>query len=128
MRRSAVWLAVAVAAASMTGVAFAARHPELVLVKRAPLEIRGIGFRPHETVRVSSGSFHIRVRSSARGLFVVTFPAGDRCSGGARVAAVGSTGERAVLRVPPVLCPPASVVAAERAAITPGLPGRRAAP
>lgn len=41
-----VLLAAAVAAASLAAVAPAARHPQLVLVKRAPLEVRGNRLSP----------------------------------------------------------------------------------
>ena len=86
--------------------AAAARHPALSLVKRVPLEVRGTGFGAHEMVRVSSGPAHVRVRSSARGAFVASLPVSVRCSG-RRVLAIGSGGQRAVLRIPPMLCPPA---------------------
>jgi hypothetical protein len=80
------------------------RHPELSLVKRVPLEVRGTGFGAHKMVRVSSGPTRVRVRSSARGAFVASLPLSVRCSG-RRVVAVGSGGRRAVLRIPPMLCP-----------------------
>jgi hypothetical protein len=86
--------------------AVAARHLELSLVRRVPLEVRGTGFGAHEMVRVSSGPAYVRVRSSARGAFVASLPLSVRCSG-RRVLAVGSGGQRAVLRIPPMLCPPA---------------------
>ena len=86
--------------------AVAARHPELWLVRRVPLEVRGTGFGAHEMVRVSSGPALVRVRSSARGAFVASLPLSVRCSG-RRVLAVGSGGQRALLRIPPMLCPPA---------------------
>jgi hypothetical protein len=86
--------------------AAAARHPTLVLLKRAPIRVRGSGFRPRVLVKVSQGSADVHVRTSSHGGFIAALPVSDRCSAG-RVLAVGPRGERAVLLIPPMLCPPA---------------------
>jgi hypothetical protein len=83
--------------------AFAANHPSLQLVQRAPLTVRGTGFQHQERVTVSDGSSRLRVRTSASGAFSAQFPFADRCSGG-QVVATGRSGERAVLHIPRPLC------------------------
>jgi hypothetical protein len=110
VKRALTLIVAAVVAASLAVVlagwpAAAARHPSLSLVKRVPVEVRGTGFGPREMVRVSSGWAQMGVRSSARGSFAASLPVSARCSG-RRVLAVGSGGQRAVLRIPPMLCPP----------------------
>lgn len=90
--------------AGLAAPAFSATRTALHLVSRAPLEVRGAGFRPHERVIVRAATFQVRVRSSSLGRFTAKFPFGDRCSGG-RVVAAGRHGQSAVLYVPPVLCP-----------------------
>ena len=91
-------------------VAVAAHTPSLVLVRKAPLEVRGSGFRPHMAVRVVETSPAARVvvlRTSSTGTFVAELLAGDPCAA-ILVRAVGRSGERASLRIPPArLCAPA---------------------
>jgi hypothetical protein len=83
--------------------------PTLSIVDRAPLVVRGRGFRPHELVRVSGPTAPraIRVRTTASGGFVVTFAGADRCTA-IVLAAVGARGDRAVLHLPQPLCAPAT--------------------
>jgi hypothetical protein len=111
MRRLVVLVSMVVAAvvagALVAAVATGVRRPELTLVSRMPLEVRGTGFRPREGVTVTAGGSRVRLRSSSIGGFEARFGAGDRCSVG-RVVAVGSSGDRVTLRLPPALCPPAS--------------------
>jgi hypothetical protein len=92
-----------IALAALAAPALSAARPALRLIRRAPLEVRGTGFRPHERVTVSSGSYRVRVRTSSSGQFAAQFPFADRCSGGRVIAT--ARGQRAVLYVPPVLCP-----------------------
>ncbi len=97
----------ALIAASVAG---AVLKPSLVLVRKAPLEVRGSGFRPHMAVRVVETSPAARVvvlRTSGTGTFVAELLAGDPCAA-ILVRAVGSKGGRASLRIPPArLCAPA---------------------
>jgi hypothetical protein len=82
-----------------------ARAPMLSLVRRQPLTIGGSGFRPAERVLVRAADARIRVRASRLGRFRAVL-GGDRCTDGV-VVAVGSRGDRAALRLPRALCPPA---------------------
>jgi hypothetical protein len=95
--------------ARMLGILAAAltAHPALVLTARAPLTVHGTGFVAHERVALVGGGVRTAVRSSALGGFTVRLGTVDRCSGG-RVVATGARGDRAVLRLPPLLCAPAS--------------------
>lgn len=106
MKRLLLSAAAVAVAAAFAAVAAAVQHPKLVLFNRAPLEVRGTGFRSKEGVTVSAVGLRVHVRSSSHGRFVANFRVGDRCSGG-RVLAVGSSGDRAALRLAPTLCPPA---------------------
>jgi hypothetical protein len=82
----------------------------LTLVKAKPLALRGTGFRPHESVRVTLlASIKRTVRraeAGANGSFKVGFPpAADGCS--LVIAhAVGSKGSRASVRIGGPPCPP----------------------
>jgi hypothetical protein len=82
----------------------------LTLVKAKPLALRGTGFRPHESVRVTLlASIKRTVRraeAGADGSFKVGFPpAADGCS--LVIAhAVGSKGSRASVRIGGPPCPP----------------------
>lgn len=103
-------LAAPVAALALAGVATASGQPTLRLVVRAPATIRGTGFAPHERVRLTlAAAFPTRllVRTGGTGSFLARFEGVglDRCSS-YRVVAVGSRGERVVLKAQP-LCAPA---------------------
>lgn len=79
-------------------------HAALKLVRMQPLTVRGTGFAAHERVVLRTTQAQVVVRTSRLGSFVFDF-ATDRCSGG-RVIAVGATGDHALLRLPPMMCPP----------------------
>jgi hypothetical protein len=72
----------------------------LQIVRKAPLTIRGQGFRARESVRVSASGRNWRLRANPAGTFVLTMSSGDRCNS-VRVLAVGSGGSMAVLKVLP---------------------------
>lgn len=102
MARMLVILAAAlVAAAPAAGTA----HPSLSLVRAQPLTVRGTGFLARERVVVRTGQVRLAVRTSTAGRFVAAFETTDRCSA-VRVVAVGASGDQAVLRLPPIECPP----------------------
>jgi hypothetical protein len=90
--------------------ASAVQTPSLVLVQKAPLVVRGSGFRPHMPVRVVESAparRTVEVRTSASGTFIADLVTGDPCSS-VVVLAVGHLGGRAFLRIPPGrLCAPA---------------------
>jgi hypothetical protein len=93
------------------GSAGAARKPAtLRITSHDPLVVRGAHFRASERVRVTANvglTVQRRVVAGARGGFTVTFdqvPV-DRCTGGF-VRAVGSSGTRAAVKLPQLLCPP----------------------
>jgi len=82
----------------------------LRLVDRAPLKLRGRGFHARELVRVTISVERRttkRVRATAAGSFLVTFPGVlvDRCNA-LTAFAVGARGSRASLKLPQPLCPP----------------------
>jgi hypothetical protein len=104
VKRSLLALIVLLAAAAP---AAAASRPALHLVSRVPVVVRGAGFRHHERVTVTYAGRRVRVSTTSTGRFTARFPLGDRCSSG-RVIAVGHAGERAILYIPPALCPPAA--------------------
>ena len=105
-------LAIACGLAALLGAsaASASQAPSLVLVTKAPLVVRGSGFRPDMAVRVIESApapLTVKVRTSAAGTFVADLLAGDPCSS-VVVHAVGHLGGRAFLRVPPRrMCAPA---------------------
>ena len=107
----ALAIALGLAAILGTSAAAAAGTPSLTLVHKAPLVVRGSGFRPHMTVRVIETAPVARttaVRTSAAGTFIVDLVAGDPCSN-VVVHAVGHLGGQASLRIPPGrLCAPAA--------------------
>lgn len=72
----------------------------LQIVRKAPLTIRGQGFRARESVRVSASGRSWRVRATGSGTFVLTLGSGDRCNS-VRVLATGSSGSYAVVKVLP---------------------------
>ena len=83
----------------------------LRIVSSAPVTVAGVRFKPLERVRlrvaVSGTRLVRRARASRRGRFVVAVPYSlDRCSEGLVVRAVGAHGSRALLKLPPMLCPP----------------------
>ena len=84
----------------------AATKASLQVVRQTPMTIRGQGFRPQESVRVSAAGRQWRHKASARGSFVLTLRGADRCKI-VRVIAVGSDGSRAILKIIPLACAPA---------------------
>jgi hypothetical protein len=85
-----------------------AAGPSLTVVRRSPLVVRGASFRPLETVTLTSTVGRVRVRTTAKGTFVASFPGTtDRCTGG-RLLAVSVNGERVTLRLPLTMCAPAA--------------------
>jgi hypothetical protein len=103
MARVLVILAAALIAAAPAGAA----RTTLTLVSRHPLAVRGVGFVPRERVAVNVGTHRVVVRATTLGRVLATFSDVDRCSAGT-VIAVGARGDRAVLRLPPVMCAPAA--------------------
>lgn len=68
-----------------------------------PLTIAGRGFKPLESVRISSEGRIKRVRASKRGTFTVRLAGQDPCAGGT-IVAFGSKGSRASLNFSQLLC------------------------
>lgn len=94
--------------------ALSSRPPALRVSGTDPVIVRGNGFRPSESVRVSFSAGAVKrvthTRSSSRGLFTVKFNVAtpyDPCSGGLLITAHGGTGDRASLKLVPRACPPA---------------------
>jgi hypothetical protein len=90
--------------AALVTPAFGATHPTLRLLARSPVKVHGTGFGRDERVTVTYGTWRLRVRTTRFGAFVAQFPFADRCSSG-RVVATGGPGQRAMLYIPPTLCP-----------------------
>jgi hypothetical protein len=99
----------------VTVAAGATPKPQVRVVTRAPLELRGTHFAPKRLIRVTvtrvaTGAKTVRVvRSTRTGSFTVNFgvlPGYDRCSVGLLVVATGfhKTGR---LNIPPIECAPA---------------------
>lgn len=101
----------AVAAVAAAAPAVAARTPSLKIEKATPLVVRGLGFHARETVTLTAPVGRLRMRTTATGGFLASFQSGvDRCSGG-RIVAIGTSGDRVVLRLPQLMCAPASPAA-----------------
>jgi hypothetical protein len=83
----------------------AATKASLQVVRQTPMTIRGQGFRPHESVRVSAAGRQWNPKASERGSFVLTLRGANRCKI-VRILAVGSNGSRAILRIIPLACAP----------------------
>jgi hypothetical protein len=105
MSRFLLWL---ILVALVVPAGSAAIGPTLSLGNRAPFTVRGLGFAPHEKVKVV-----VRIKSTAtrwttagqRGGFVLRFPALELgyCQGYV-IRATGSKGSRTMLKVTPE-CP-----------------------
>ena len=78
----------------------ASSQASIQIVRKAPLTIRGQGFRARERVKVSASGRNWRLRANPAGTFVLTISSGDRCNS-TRVLAVGSDGSHAVVKVLP---------------------------
>lgn len=81
----------------------------LTVVQASPLTVRGVGFAPHERVRVTAtvAATATRLSTASRaGAFVVRFTGVviPSCTGFS-VRAFGASGTRATLRVPQLECP-----------------------
>jgi hypothetical protein len=83
-----------------------ATKASLQVVRQTPMTIRGQGFRPQESVRVSAAGRQWHPKAGARGSFVLTLRGANRCKI-VRIVAVGSDGSRAILRIIPLACAPA---------------------
>ena len=94
----------AAGAASADG--WTAAKPSLKLVKRAPLQVQGLGFNVRERVRVTASSettgstVRAVVRTTPRGTFIARLGRWNRCTA-VTVKAVGAKGDRATLVVRP---------------------------
>jgi hypothetical protein len=113
LREPALALIAAVALGCSTGSAVggsdsaSSSKASLQVVRKAPLTIRGQGFRARESVRVSAAGQNRQLRARANGTFVLTIGSGDRCNV-TRVLAVGTGGSYAVVKVlPSPMCAPA---------------------
>lgn len=95
---------VGIAVASASG--GTAAKPTLKLMKRAPLQVQGTGFKLREQVRVTAASettaakVRVVVRTTARGTFTARLGRWNRCTA-VTVRAVGARGDRATLAVRP---------------------------
>jgi hypothetical protein len=97
-----------VAATVAVASASAAQKPAIVIEHSSPLVVRGMGFHAREAVTVTAPFARLRVKSSTTGGFLASFNRGaDRCTGG-RIVAVGASGDRVVMRLPPMMCLPAT--------------------
>jgi hypothetical protein len=86
--------------------------PRLAL-STAPLTVKGNGFKPRESIRLSvvasARTVRRTVNASLSGRFTATFPSVtvDRCNGGVTARAVGRRGSTAVAKLGPMpQCPP----------------------
>jgi hypothetical protein len=111
VRRASITAIVALLAASA---AAGATHPTLRVVRMNPLVVRGSSFHPSERVRVTLRfRTTIRMRStrtSRTGTFSVDLGAVagyDPCNDSLAVSAMGATGDRAAVKIPQRMCPPA---------------------
>jgi hypothetical protein len=109
--RVASLIAAALVIAALAGVAPAASsRPTLRIAVELPLAVGGSSFHARELVRVTAvGTFGRRsrsVRATLAGRFVVRFAglSGDPCTL-RMVTATGAAGSRALLRLPPGVCP-----------------------
>jgi hypothetical protein len=78
----------------------AASRPSLIVVRKAPLSVRGSDFRPGEAIRVTAGRRTVRTKANENGYFIVTIRGASRCDV-ARVLARGSAGSYAVVKLLP---------------------------
>jgi hypothetical protein len=106
----AIALTAAVAAAASTAESAADRKAQLSVVKAKPLALRGTGFRPNESVRITLlASVKRSVRRATagpNGSFKVSFSRGGEGCSLMIAHAVGSQGSRASVRVGRPPCPP----------------------
>jgi hypothetical protein len=109
MKAIAIAACAAASAAAVSAAPAASQPPSLRLVDTSPVTVAGQRFHAGERVRVvASGRVVARVVVRANGSFSVTLSglAFDRCAG-LSVAALGATGDRAVLtdKLPQPACP-----------------------
>lgn len=105
VRISALILALWLVPAGLALAGSSREHATLTLVDRAPLTVRGAGFKARDTVRLTVRGDAVAsrtVRATVGGRFVAVFPAiaADRCSL-QRVAAIGRSGAHAELKLLP---------------------------
>jgi hypothetical protein len=98
-------LVTAVLLVPSAALAHESRRPQLKLVDRSPLVVRGTGFKPRERVRVELSvvaSELRRVRTTRAGTFTVAFArvTVHRCDS-VRIVAVGTGGSHAALKLLP---------------------------
>jgi hypothetical protein len=109
--RARVWIAAAALAGSLAATASTgSAKPSLTIADEQPLAVSGTAFHSRELVRVQAvGRFGTRtrsVRATRQGRFLIRFTGltGDPCK--LRfVKATGAGGSRAMLRLPPGVCP-----------------------
>ncbi len=86
-----------------------AGSPHIRITNVSPLTLRGTGFAAHERVRVTVSaetSASRRILTGSRGGFVARFPTITfRYCTASMIRAVGSTGDKAVLRIAAPECP-----------------------
>lgn len=106
MRR--VVVAVALGALLQVGWTHASTAPQLRIVSTGPGVVVGVGFRPHEKVRllISPGPTTRTVRAGQRGRFRVTLRLVPPRCGGVVVQAIGNRGSRAMIDRPGPDCVP----------------------
>jgi hypothetical protein len=109
MKKVVLLVAAAGLSVAVLASAGAATRPVLRLMDASPVAFRGVGFKPHEHVRVSvyAGERAAKqVEAGARGRFVVRFSSLDpnACSG-FFASAVGNMGSRASFKRAPGMCP-----------------------
>ena len=94
--------------------AAAVSQPRLTLVTRAPLVVRGTGFKPSERVTVTamtlSGPRRVVVRATLAGRFAATIRVVNQpCGRAFAVRAAGGAGSTATMRVAGSACIPPPV-------------------
>jgi hypothetical protein len=110
VRAASVIVAALVVAVLASIAPAASSRPTLRIVVELPLAVGGSAFRARELVRITAaGTFGRRsrsVRATLAGRFVVRFAglSGDPCTL-RMVTATGAGGSRALLRLPPGVCP-----------------------
>ena len=111
MRAGAIAASIAALAFVGSASGAATAHPQLQLVDRSPLAVRGIHFDARARVRVTitlGVTRYVRLtRTTAAGTFRVQVAAAafDPCNDALFVVAHAATGDRAALKLPQRQCP-----------------------
>jgi hypothetical protein len=92
-------LGLAVGALALVGWTFASSAPQLRIVSSEPVAVVGVGFRPHEKVRllITPGPATRTVRAGQRGRFRATIRLVVPRCGSFVVQAIGNRGSRAMI-------------------------------